>query len=230
MNKIKAISLAFLLAIFGSSHSLAEYTIGLTGSFAMIDASGQETEGGETTKGEVTHNTGIGSIFVEYNGIMGSNFSLGLDYIPVDADVSDKTKTRTDVETSVTGTATATTTSRTQSAQAEISDHMTLYATYSLDSGAYFKLGYIHADLNTLEPLGTGSTYSNETLDGIEIGAGVEFDMGYADLLGRFEVSYLDYDDISIRSGVARTGVSPNNLIDADLDVTRVSASIAKKF
>ena len=55
MNKIKAISLAFLLAIFGSSHSLAEYTIGLTGSFAMIDASGQETEGGETTKGEVTH-------------------------------------------------------------------------------------------------------------------------------------------------------------------------------
>ena len=30
MNKIKAISLAFLLAIFGSSHSLAEYTIGLT--------------------------------------------------------------------------------------------------------------------------------------------------------------------------------------------------------
>ena len=54
--------------------------------------------------------------------------------------------------------------------------------------------------------------------------------MGYADLLGRFEVSYLDYDDISIRSGVARTGVSPNNLIDADLDVTRVSASIAKKF
>ena len=49
MKNIKALTLAFLLALFGSSQSLAEYgvTVGVTGSMAMIDATGSETEGGE---------------------------------------------------------------------------------------------------------------------------------------------------------------------------------------
>ena len=74
MKNIKALTLAFLLALFGSSQSLAEYgvTVGVTGSMAMIDASGQETEGGEISRAEVTNNTAIGSIFIEYNDILGS--------------------------------------------------------------------------------------------------------------------------------------------------------------
>ena len=90
MKNIKALSLAFLLTLFGSSHALAEYgvTVGLTGSMAMIDASGTETEGAETTSDEASNNAGVGSIFVEYNDILGSGFSLGVDYIPGSADVS----------------------------------------------------------------------------------------------------------------------------------------------
>ena len=34
----------------------------------------------------------------------------------------------------------------------------------------------------------------------------------------RFEVVYTDYEDISLTSSVARTGVTTNNKIDADLD------------
>ena len=41
----------------------------------------------------------------------------------------------------------------------------------------YIKAGYVQVILNTLESLGTGAKYSNETLDGVEIGAGVEFDI-----------------------------------------------------
>ena len=90
MKNIKALTLAFLLSVFGSSYALAEYgvTVGVTGSMAMIDASGTETEGGEKTDGSVSNNAGVGSIFVEYNNIGGTGLSLGLDYIPGSADVS----------------------------------------------------------------------------------------------------------------------------------------------
>ena len=221
MKNIKALSLAFLLTLFGSSHALAEYgvTVGLTGSMAMIEASGQETEGGEVSRGEVSNNTGVGSIFVEYNDILGSGFSLGVDYIPGSADVSSSLSQRTDKNTEGD--------SATNKAQAEVDGHTTYYATYGTDSGAYLKVGYVQADLNTLETLGTGSKYANETLSGWEVGAGVEFDV-YASTVGRFELTHIDYGDIEIRSSVARAGVATNNLIEADLDVTRLSASLGE--
>ncbi len=226
MKNIRALTLAFLLTLFGSSHSLAEYgvTVGLTGSMAMIDASGQETEGGEISRAEVTNNTGVGSIFVEYNDILDSGFSIGVDYIPFSADVSSSLNTRSD-KNGEGDTAT-------NKAQAEIDQHMTLYVTYDPGNGAYLKLGYVQADLNTLESLGTGSKYANEDLSGVELGAGVQFDMDmlYANTVGRIELTHIDYGDIEIRSSVARSGVTNNNLIEADLDVTRLSASLGYKF
>ena len=223
MKKIKAITLVFLLALFGSSQSLAEYgvTVGITGSMAMIDASGTETEGGESTSAEVSNTAGVGSIFVEYNNIMGTAFSIGLDHVPGSADVSSSLRQRQD--------ANGEGDSGTNKAQAEISDHTTVYLTYGFGNGAYAKLGYVEADLNTLETLSTGSTYGNVTVDGIEAGLGVEFD-AYAGTVGRVELTHIDYDDVSIRSGVARAGVSPNNLIEADLNVTRISGSLGYKF
>ena len=207
MKNIKALTLAFLLTLFGSSQSLAEYgfTVGLTGSMAMIEASGQETEGGEISRGEVSNNVGVGSIFVEYNDILGSGFSLGIDYIPGSSDVSSSISQRTD------------------------SNSEGDSATYGISEGAYLKVGYVEADLNTLETLGTGSKYANETINGWEVGAGVEFD-AYMGSVGRFELTHIDYGDIEIRSSVARAGVTNNNLIEADLDVTRLSASLGYKF
>tara|TARA_B100001057_G_scaffold389270_1_gene396967 strand:- start:3999 stop:4694 length:696 start_codon:yes stop_codon:yes gene_type:complete len=231
MKNIKALTLAFLLSLFSSSYALAEYgiTVGVTGSMAMIDASGQETEGGEITRGETSNNTGIGSVFVEYNNILDSGFSLGIDYIPGSADVSENTQTRRDTETSVTDTTTTTNTSRVQKAQAELDNHITYYATYTGGNGVYVKAGYVQVDLNTLESLGTGSAYGNDTLDGISVGAGVEFDV-YANTIGRLEISHIDYGDIEVKSSVARAGVATNNLIEADLDVTLLSASLGYKF
>ena len=223
MKNIKALTLAFLLTLFGSSQSLAEYgfTVGITGSMAMIEASGQETEGGEVSRGEVSNNVGVGSIFVEYNDILGSGFSLGIDYIPGSSDVSSSISQRTDSNSEGD--------SATNKAQAEIDGHTTYYATYGVSEGAYLKVGYVEADLNTLETLGTGSKYANETINGWEVGAGVEFD-AYMGSVGRFELTHIDYGDIEIRSSVARAGVTNNNLIEADLDVTRLSASLGYKF
>tara|TARA_A100001011_G_scaffold398760_1_gene504331 strand:+ start:1771 stop:2436 length:666 start_codon:yes stop_codon:yes gene_type:complete len=221
MKKIKAITLAFLLSLFGSSYALAEFTVGITGSMAMIDASGTELEGGETSSGDASNTAGVGSIFVEYNNILGTALSLGIDHIPGSADVSSSVKSRAD--------ANGEGDSGTNKAQAEVSDHTTVYLTYGFGNGAYAKLGYVEADLNTLETLSTGSKYGNVTIDGIEAGLGVEFDV-YAGSVGRFELTHIAYDDISVRSSVARASVTPNNLIEADLDVTRFSASLGYKF
>ena len=76
------------------------------------------------------------------------------------------------------------------SAQAEIENHMTFYATYGAN-GAYVKLGVVQVDLNTLENLGTGSKYGNDTLRGISYGAGVEFDI-YDNTVGRFEINRIE--------------------------------------
>jgi len=137
------------------------------------------------------------------------------------ADVSDKTQERSDTETSVTGTATTTSTSRTQKAQAELENHITLYANYYFGNGGYVKGGVAHVSLNTEDSLGTGSKYGNVDIMGYVIGFGVESGNW------RTEVAYTDYEDINLTSSVARTDVTTNNKIDADLDTLALRVSYA---
>ena len=57
--------------------------------------------------------------------------------------------------------------------------------------------------------------------------------MGYVIGIGtdsgnwRTEVLYTDYEDISLTSSVARTGVTTNNKIDANLDTLALKVSYA---
>ena len=211
----KIVTLVFS-AFFLSSIASAEMKYGLTGSLTFIDATGSETEGGEKTNGSADNVVVVPSIFLEYG--MG-NLAVGLDYIPLDADVSSKAKKRTDVETSVTGTATKTTTTRNQSAQASLEDHITLYANYMLNDEYFVKAGIAQVTLSTDESLATGSAYGNVDIDAYLIG------LGYASGNGRLELVYTDYEDISITSSTARTGVTTNNKIEADLDTVSLKYS-----
>ena len=75
--------------------------------------------------------------------------------------------------------------------------------------------------LDTTESLGTGSQYGNEDIYG-----GV-FGLGASSGNSRFELLYTDYEDISLTSSVARSGVTTNNLIEADLDTLQFKYSYA---
>ena len=229
MKNFKALTLAILLAVFSSSYALAEFAIGISGAIADIEASGTETEGGEKTSADVDNQAGVFSVFAEYSPGFVSGLSIGIDYIPGTADVSNEVKKRTDTESSVTGDADETTTSRAQTAQAEIEDHLTLYANYNILDGVYLKLGFVQVDVNTTESLATGSKYGNVSLDGILYGIGAQTDVGSSGFM-RFELTTTDYDDIAITSSEARAGVSTNNKITADLDVTMLKASYGYKF
>jgi hypothetical protein len=217
MKKTLLVIMITMLTFVGKSY--AEMTYGVSLGLTKINADGTETEGGETNDGSADHNVIIPSLFAEY--AYSDTISIGLDYIPMKADVSDKAKTRSDTETSVTGTTTTTTTSRTQSAQAELSNHVTLYSNYMLTDTAFVKAGVAFVELNTDESLGTGSSYGNEDIYGAVIGIGAK--QGNS----RFEIVYTDYEDVSLTSTVARTGVTTNNKIEADLDTLAFKYSYA---
>ena len=231
MKHIRNIALAMLISIFSSSYALAEFTVGISGSIANIEATGTETEGNALEKNSKNINTisGIGSVFVEMNDIMGSGITFGVDYIPFTADVSDGFS-RTDTELSVTGDNDTTSTTRNQKANAELKDHLTFYAAFNpFDSALYVKAGYVTVDLETTESLATGSSYGNVDMDGVLIGAGFQGDI-MGNMIGRMEVSHTSYDDISLSSSATRAGVTNATKIDADLDVTQLKASIGYKF
>ena len=90
-----------------------------------------------------------------------------------------------------------------------------------MGNGLYLKGGVAQVTLNTNESLGTGSKYGEEDIMGYVIGFGV--DSGN----WRTELTYTDYEDISLTSSVARTGVTTNNKIDADLDTVALRVSYA---
>ena len=216
MKKVISALFAVFSLVF-SGAAMAETNFGVSAQIVSLEASGTETEGGETNSKDISHIFPVGSVFAER---VGERFTVGLDWIPFDADVSSKTHKRTDTETSVTGTATATSTSRTQTAQAEIQNHITLYGEMTLgDTPYYAKAGYIHVTVDAQESLGTGSKYGSADINGVLIGAGVR--NGNI----KMEVTYTDYDNISLTSSVARTGVTTNNKVTADLDATAFKIS-----
>ncbi len=217
MKKTMLVVLITMFTFLGKAY--AEMSYGVSLAFTEINASGTETEGTEQTNADVDNSVIVPSLFAEY--AMTDSLSIGLDFIPLSADVSDSTKTRNDTETSVSGTADETTTARTNKAQAELENHTTLYVNYMWNDMYYVKAGMAFVTLNTTESLGTGSKYGNE-----DIYAGV-FGIGAKSDNHRFELLYTDYEDISLTSSVARTDVTVNNKIEADLDTVMFKYSYA---
>ena len=217
MKKAIYVLMISMLTFVGKAY--AEISYGVSASLTQIDASGTETEGGEKNSADADNLVVVPSLFVEYG--FSDAISVGLDYIPLSADVSKNTKSRTDVETSVSGTTTTTTTSRTQKAQAELTNHTTLYASYMLTDSVFLKAGVAYVELDATESLGTGSKYGTEDIYGTVVGVGAKQDNV------RVELLYTDYEDISLTSSVARTGVTTNNKIDAELDTLQFKLSYA---
>lgn len=217
MKKIYFFVLASMIAF--NSNAYAEMKYGVSAAFTSIEASGTETEGAETNKQNVTNDVIVPSIFAEYAF---GNGSIGLDLIPMSADVSDNTRTRTDVEKSGASGPTNITTSVTQNqkANASLKNHLTLYGHYNMGSNIYLKGGVVHVTLETDEVLPTGSKYANEDITGTVIGLGYSYGENM-----RVELAHTNYESISIKSSVARAGVSANNKIDADLDTTSLKFS-----
>ena len=143
------------------------------------------------TNKEVSHATLVPSVFAEY--AITDRITLGVDYIPLTADVSNKTYTRNDVETSVTGTKTTVATSRAQQVSAELSDHISVYADVMVNDNLFVKLGAVEVDLTTEDNLATGSKYGDATLNGYMLGIGIKRETGTLGKFMKIEFVHTDY-------------------------------------
>ncbi len=222
---MKKVLVTLFLILFGSTYAYAAgFNIGVSGSLVNIEADGTETEGGEKSSTSVEHVAGVPSIFAEI--AINERISFGIDYVPMDADVSGKEHTRVDTEKSVTNTATTANTLRTQKVSADLQDHTTIYADIRLRGPFYVKAGLAQVDLITNDSLETGSKYPNETVNGKVLGFGFKkHEIGTRGIF-KAEFTYTDYDDISLKSSVARAGVTTNNKVEADMDTFGVRLAL----
>ena len=219
------ITLLSVVMLSSTASYAGQWGVGVSGSIAAIAADGSETESANTgtenstRSATASNNAIIGSIFAEYTA--DSGFTLGFDYIPGSADVSSKSIKRTDVTADADE---GVQDDGDRTAQAEVDNHMTIYAEIPLHNGLFFKGGYVEMDVTGTETstISTTSTYGTQTADGYVYG------LGYRDSFGdngfyKVEATHTAFDSITISS-------SGDHSITADLDVTQAKFSVGYNF
>ena len=226
MKKIKNILIGLVAAISLTSVAQAgSFGLGVSGAIANVSADGTETTvGGNTGDNSVQSATAgnsfaFGSVFAEYNFGDNERFTLGLDYIPGEADINSKTLSRTDAS-AASYTAQQ---SGTVQANATITDHYTIYGELKIAGGVYAKYGFSQVDIDVKQTNQADyGTYPDKTLDAHTYGIGYKGEFG-SNGFYKVEGFYSDYDNYSATS-------TSSNTVAANLDVTGAKLSLGYKF
>ena len=225
----KLIACLFASVMFFANPVLADLAIGVTANFSSIDTDGSETlkTSELVTTGSVKEEVVVPSAFLEYALDLG--LTLGFEYVPVNAELGSNKATRVDKLAG--GNVTVN-----QNAQAEISDHWTVYLetpaigwgnAYGVfgENGLYLTAKHSELTVTTDESLGTGSSYGDATVEGTTFGAGVRTKL-WDHMLVKLEASYTDYDEIILYS----SGSDAVSTIKAEPDAAQVRLSIGFSF
>ena len=226
MKKIIAIVLAVSSLFFlMASKSLAELSLGVSGTAGVYEATGKEVlSGGRTNSSKEYASFGYPTIFAEYNT---GPVSVGVEIIA--GSVTTEEESRTDYNTSEPGGSNICTgndfcgSSGTNKASVEVSRHITLYGLLPImDSGAYIKAGISKMNVETKESLATGSTYDD--VDGVQgehlsLGYQHDTDNGFV----RLEIGYSAYDNVSQTSNIG-------HVVDVDIEGGFARLSIGRSF
>ena len=205
-NKLLAY-LFSLLFICGVAKADVNYGVSLM--FGEVDTSGHELESGSASdknSKSITESFVGGSLFIEANDDNG--FAIGLDYVPVGLDIGDGK--RTDSSSGADDTSEADTGDR--SASAEIKNLFTLYTNVPVGSSGYYGILGLHFTTVSTDESLPNSKYGDEDLFGLQLGLG----MRSGNL--KYELSYSDFEDISISGSGGNTG----NKIEADADAIMI--------
>ena len=222
MKKITIILTSIMLLVFANVNA-AEKRIGVSAAFTQFSSDGTETMKSSGTKTSKTQDevVVVPSIFIEVANDNG--LAIGLDFMPIEAELGSGTNARADTDTDD-----ASDTAGNNKVSAELTSHTTLYLSKSLgDNGAYLKGGLAMATIDTTETLATGSKYGNEDVTGFLIGLGMNKDINNGKFF-RTELTYTDYQDVTINGTADSDGV--RNKIDADIDAVAFRISIGKAF
>ena len=217
---MKKLVLSVLFSLGLLTNSFAG-TVGITLSNADINSTVKDdvdSNGTTDTTKNLSNDVSFASIFFEKE--VNDNLSVGLDFIPFEAEFESRSTTQSSIKTA------GTSTSGTNKGTADVSRHLTFYLQPQKEITGGLKvfgtLGLVRADVESLvQSVSSTDKTVEQSLDGMKLGLGLKKETGIGFI--KFEYSKTDYDDIS-------TTTSNNTKVTADIDTTVLALSVAKSF
>ena len=225
MKKI-IFTLVAVLSLFTMPVKAVEKSIGLSMAFSTIDSKVTDdidNNGTVDTTKNISNDVGIPSLFFELSNQVGrANLSIGLDFIPIDAEFDSRTTTQSSVKGKDDGAAS----SGQNKGTVDVSDHLTLYVRLGTevaeDTELYIVAGTASADVEAdVQSVSSTNKKVGLDLDGDKLGVGVKRSIGGAFI--KLEYAEVDYDPISVVT-------SNSTKVTADMDTEQVSLSFGKSF
>ena len=212
MNKFSILILSALLTL--TTSVFAGGMVGVKVGTGELDGSSKAYTAGSTTYAAESgsKDNKFGAIFAEVN-LLESPISVGLEYVPFDADIS--------LNGNQSGVS------------ANVSDYTTIYALamHELTKfNVYAKFGYSKADIGSIKnnnPKTTAITAQSDSLEGMMYGVGLQSKELPFGLVARAEYTFTEFDDISVTT---TSNGSANVKKTADGDLTTLTISLAKSF
>ena len=173
----------------------------------------------DTTK-NLSNDVTFASIFFEK--ALNDNMSVGIDFIPFEAEFESRSTTQSSLKATADGAAT----SGTNKGNADVSRHLTFYVQPQKEIKDGLKvfgtLGLVRADVeSTVQSVSSDDKTVEQDLDGLKLGLGLKKETGFGFV--KLEYSETDYDDISATT-------SNNTKITADIDTEILALSVARSF
>ena len=211
---------SFLAIMSFNVASAVEMRLGVLGNMAADFGEAKETlkDSGQISKETAVLAHSYASVFAEVALDQAAGLTFGVEYAPETIELEKETRV----------IPTGRTDSGSQIIDAEVEDLLTAYVALPIgETGAYVRLGYLQATLNTQETLATGSTYANVDIEGTQLGAGYMGEIG-DNLFYKLEGVYNEWDNMAL-NGSEEGGTSGSfNKIDAN--ITGVAARLAVGF
>ena len=172
----------------------------------------------DTTK-NLSNDISFGSIFFEK--ALNDNMSVGLDFIPFEAEFESRSTTQSSIKEKGSSTTTGT-----NKGTADVSRHLTFYVQPQKEIRDGLKvfgtLGLVRADVeSTVQSVSSTDKTVEQDLEGIKLGLGLKKETGFGFI--KLEYSETDYDDVSVKT-------SNNTKVTADIDTEILALSVARSF
>ena len=218
MKKL-VLSIIFLFGFVTTSY--AQVSVGFTISNADVESTVKDdidSNGTTDTTKDISNDVIFGSIFLER--AVNDNMSVGIDFIPFEAEFESRSTTQSSIKTA------GTSTSGTNKGTADVSKHLTLYLQPQREISDGLKvfgtLGLVRADVESVvQSVSSTDKTVEQSLDGMKLGLGLKKETGIGFI--KLEYSQTDYDEIS-------TTTSNNTKVTADIDTNILALSVAKSF
>jgi len=211
MKKITIILISALFTL--TTSAFAGGMIGVKVGYGDLEGNKKGYTAGGTTYSAQTgsKDSEFGAIFAEVN-VKESPFSVGIEYVPFEADISLNGKS--------------------SNVSANVEDYTTIYALAMKELSnvsVYAKLGYSKADIGKVVPNDAATTIDSQSdsLEGMMYGLGIQSQELPFGLVARAEYTFTEFDDISVKTTSNGSAAVKKT---ADGDLTTLTLSLAKSF